>query len=167
MAITPRDRLEAAKSALQQGHDNNLYREDDVKHYSIFKSSESPITGVDYGDWKPDSTKGGWIREAKLGGVTVYDTWEGPPGSSPANPFPDETPNDGSTILGKPNQPNLLGAAIAPVAQAAFLPFALSGAIEKTIPGTPLGMPARKMGEAIVAGVNASYKAKKKQAGTI
>jgi hypothetical protein len=168
MAITNRDRLEAAKSALKYGVDlKNLYREDDVKHYDIFKSDESPIPGVKYGDWKPDSTKGGWIRTAQAGDVTIYDGWDGPPGSSPANPFPDETPNDGSTIFGKPNQLNLLGSIAAPVAGAALLPFAISGAIEKTFPGTPLGLPAKKMGEAIIAGVNASYKAKKKQAGTI
>jgi hypothetical protein len=144
--------------------DNNLYREDDVKHYDIFNSDDSPMLGKKYGPWKHDATKGGWIREASDGATTIYDAWSGPPGSSPANPFPDETPNLGHTIFGAPNAPNLLGTVASGVAGIGLAPFALSGAIEKTIPGTPLGAPARAMGQAIEGYANGVYKAKRAKA---
>lgn len=106
MAITKEDRLDAARTAMD----------------SEQNKAESPIHGVPYGPWKHHPEKG-WIREASTGGVTIYDPWVGPMGSSPMNPNP-----DAGTDAASQTKPNLLGTEHNPT---------MLGALTKTI-GAPI-----------------------------
>jgi len=92
MPITQDDRLAAAQAAstgekLQGAFGSVPALARSVAGPSVAdkKAEAARMTGQNYGEWKMDPEKG-WVREAKQGGVTIYEPWSGPYGSSPLNP---------------------------------------------------------------------------------
>lgn len=93
MPITPDDRMAAAKAGATAAE---KMRSAFGSVPALAKSITGPsaaekeaetarMTGQNYGPWELDAQRG-WVQKAQNGPVTLFKTWEGPPGSSPNNP---------------------------------------------------------------------------------